>query len=232
MIPYLSKKGSAILKSKKVIISVISIVVVIILGAVAFASVKHNSQSNHKAATSSSSKTTITTVSTSSNSSSMASSSSSKKEKETAKQKEQPKQYTIPIPANPVYKPITHDFYGNWYYGNQAKIEVGDYIFRGDHPTDPVSGPGPLVMERYRTTNAVYIRSLYEINTYWPATLKVNGDENYNVMVTSNADKFNDFKIYTSVPTKKPIKEYVFKQSHPELVDKKFISTKELDSLK
>ncbi len=230
MIPYLSKKGSAILKSKKVIISVISIVVVIILGTVVFASVKHNSQSTHKTATSSSSKTTSTTVSTSSSSSSMASSSSSKKE--TAKKKEQPKQYTIPIPANPVYKPITHDFYGNWYYGNQAKIEVGDYIFRGDHPTDPVSGPGPLVMERYRTTNAVYIRSLYEINTYWPATLKVNGDESYNVMVTSNADKFTNFKIYTSVPTKKPIKEYVFKQSHPELVDKKFISTDELDSLK
>ncbi|GAA6115285.1 hypothetical protein AKFMO35_03140 [Apilactobacillus kunkeei] len=160
----------------------------------------------------------------------MSSSSSSKKE--TAKSKEQPKQYTIPIPASPIYKPITHDFYGNWYYGNQAKIQVGDYIFRGDHPTDPVSGPGPLVMERYRTTNAVYIRSLYEINTYWPATLKVNGDESYNVMVTSNADKFNDFKIYTSVPTKQPIKEYIFKQSHPELVDKKFISTDELDSLK
>ncbi|GAA6117766.1 hypothetical protein NRIC0776_13440 [Apilactobacillus kunkeei] len=160
----------------------------------------------------------------------MSSSSSSKKE--TAKPKEQPKKYTIPIPASPIYKPITHDFYGNWYYGNQAKIQVGDYIFRGDHPTDPVSGPGPLVMERYRTTNAVYIRSLYEINTYWPATLKVNGDESYNVMVTSNADKFTDFKIYTSVPTKQPIKEYVFKQSHPELVDKKFISTDELDSLK
>ncbi len=159
-------------------------------------------------------------------------SSSSSSQKQPAKQKEQPKQYTISIPANPVYKPITHDFYGNWYYGNQVKIQVGDYIFRGDHPTDPVSGPGPLVMERYRTTNAVYIRSLYEINTYWPATLKVNGDESYNVMVTSNADKFNDFKIYTSVPTKKPIKEYVFKQSHPELVDKKFISTDELDSLK
>lgn len=229
MITYLSKKGSAILKSKKVIISVISIVSVLILGTVAFASVKHNDQT-HKTAESSSSKATSSTVSTSSSSSSMSSSSSSKKE--TAKKKEQPKQYTIPIPASPIYKPITHDFYGNWYYGNQAKIQVGDYIFRGDHPTDPVSGPGPLVMERYRTTNAVYIRSLYEINTYWPATLKVNGDESYNAMVTSNADKFTDFKIYTSVPTKQPIKEYVFKQSHPELVDKKFISTDELDSLK
>ncbi|TMT02681.1 hypothetical protein FD687_01270 [Apilactobacillus kunkeei] len=222
------------MKSKKVIISVISIVAVIILGSVAFASVSHNNkQSNHKSAQSSSSKATSTTVSTNSSSSTTSSmSSSSSSQKKPVKQKEQPKQYTIPIPDNPVYKPITHDFYGNWYYGNQAKIQVGDYIFRGDHPTDPVSGPGPLVMERYRTTNAVYIRSLYEINTYWPATLKVNGDESYNVMVTSNADKFNDFKIYTSVPTKKPIKEYVFKQSHPELVDKKFISTDELDSLK
>lgn len=229
MITYLDKRGSAILKNKKVIISVISIVAVIILGTVAFASVKHTDQT-HKTAESSSSKATSSTISTSSSSASMSSSSSSKKE--TAKKKEQPKSYTIPIPANPIYKPITHDFYGNWYYGNQAKIQVGDYIFRGDHPTDPVSGPGPLVMERYRSTNAVYIRSLYEINTYWPATLKVNGDESYNVMVTSNADKFTDFKIYTSVPTKKPIKEYIFKQSHPELVDKKFISTDELDSLK
>lgn len=223
------------MKSKKVIISVLSIIAVVIIASVAIAFSHSNNQTTNKYVESSSSKESTSSVSAKSSSSSMSSSSSSSSSSQQStatKKKIISKPVTAPITDNPVYKPITHDYYGNWYYGKNVKIVVGDYIFRGDHPTDPVSGPGPLVMERYRNTNAVYIKSLYEINTYWPATLKLANGQSYNVMVTSNADKFNDFKIYTSVPTDTAIKEYVFSQSHPELVDKKFISTDELDSLK
>lgn len=219
-------KGRVIVKDKKAIITVISAIIVIILAIMAFGAYHHSSSKTDKTATSSSSIATSTSSSNSS-SSSMSSSSSQKTVKKDTK-----KQTAQDINPNPVYKPITSNYYGNWYYGQEAKIVVQPDLFRGDHPTDPVSGQGPLMMERYGKTDAVYIESLYKINTYWPAVLKVNGDESYNVMVTSNANQFNDFKIYTSVPTKNPIKEYTFKQSHPELVDKHYISTAELDSLK
>lgn len=218
-------KGRVIVKNKKAIITAISAVIVIILAIVAFGAYHHSNSKSDKPATSSTSVSSST--SSSSSSSSMSSSSSQKTVKKDTK-----KQTAQDINPNPVYKPITSNYYGNWYYGQVAKIVVQPDLFRGDHPTDPVSGEGPLVMERYGKTDAVYIESLYKINTYWPAVLKVNGDESYNVMVTSNANQFNDFKIYTSVPTKNPIKEYNFKKSHPELVDKHYISTDELDSLK
>lgn len=215
------------MKNKKTIITVVAAVIVIILAIVAFTAY-HHTDSNSKTAKQNNSATSTSSSSIiSSSSSSMSSSSSQKKAKKDNTQKTKTN-----INPNPVYKPITSNYYGNWYYGQVAKIVVQPDLFRGDHPTDPVSGQGPLVMERYGKTDAVYIESLYKINTYWPAVLKVNGDESYNVMVTSNASQFNDFKIYTSVPTKNPIKEYTFKQSHPELVDKHYISTDELDSLK
>lgn len=216
------------MKNKKTIITVVAAVIVIILAIVAFTAY-HHTDSNSKTVKQNNSATSTSSSSSiiSSSSSSMSSSSSQKKAKKDNTQKTKTN-----INPNPVYKPITSNYYGNWYYGQVAKIVVQPDLFRGDHPTDPVSGKGPLVMERYGKTDAVYIESLYKINTYWPAVLKVNGDESYNVMVTSNASQFNDFKIYTSVPTKNPIKEYTFKQSHPELVDKHYISTDELDSLK
>lgn len=215
------------MKNKKTIITVVAAVIVIILAIVAFTAY-HHTDSNSKTAKQNNSATSTSSSSIiSSSSSSMSSSSSQKKAK-----KDNTQNTKTNVNPNPVYKPITSNYYGNWYYGQVAKIVVQPDLFRGDHPTDPVSGKGPLVMERYGKTDAVYIESLYKINTYWPAVLKVNGDESYNVMVTSNASQFNDFKIYTSVPTKNPIKEYTFKQSHPELVDKHYISTDELDSLK
>lgn len=215
------------MKNKKTIITVVAAVIVIILAIVAFTAYHHTDSNSKTAKQNNSSTSTSSSSIISSSSSSMSSSSSQKKAKKDNTQKTKTN-----INPNPVYKPITSNYYGNWYYGQVAKIVVQPDLFRGDHPTDPVSGQGPLVMERYGKTDAVYIESLYKINTYWPAVLKVNGDESYNVMVTSNASQFNDFKIYTSVPTKNPIKEYTFKQSHPELVDKHYISTDELDSLK
>lgn len=199
-----------------------------------------SSESTSSSASSSSSKSTkpseSTNSSASSSSSKMSSSSSSsmkvKKIHNKRKTNKKINKAKLPLTARGNFKPITPDFYGNWYYGNQPKIVVQDYLFRGDHPTDPVSGPGPLVMQRYGNTNAVYIRSLYAMNTYWPATLKVNDQQSYSVMVTSNAKKFNDFKIYTSVPTAQPIKEFVYANSHPELVDNHNLSMDQLNSLK
>lgn len=240
------------MKYKKTIITIITVLVVIVLGVTAkqlfyssttpqtaktassFSSDDSTSLSSSSSKSTKSSQSTSSSASSSSSKMSSSSSSSMKVKKIHNKRKTNKKinKAKLPLTARGNFKPITPDFYGNWYYGNQPKIVVQDYLFRGDHPTDPVSGPGPLVMQRYGNTNAVYIRSLYAMNTYWPATLKVNDQQSYSVMVTSNAKKFNDFKIYTSVPTAQPIKEFVYANSHPELVDNHNLSMDQLNSLK
>ena len=239
------------MKYKKTIITIITVLVVIVLGVTAkqlfyssttpqtaktassFSSDDSTSLSSSSSKSTKSSQSTSSSASSSSSKMSSSSSSSMKVKKIHNKRKTNKiNKAKLPLTARGNFKPITPDFYGNWYYGNQPKIVVQDYLFRGDHPTDPVSGPGPLVMQRYGNTNAVYIRSLYAMNTYWPATLKVNDQQSYSVMVTSNAKKFNDFKIYTSVPTAQPIKEFVYANSHPELVDNHNLSMDQLNSLK
>lgn len=226
------------MKYKKTIITIITVLVVIVLGITAkqffYSSTIPQSTELSSSSNSSSNKSEKISQSTSTFSSSSSSRSSMKVKKIHKKHKNSKKinKAKLPLTVRGNFKPITKDFYGNWYYGNQPKIVVQDYLFRGDHPTDPVSGPGPLVMQRYGNTNAVYIRSLYAMNTYWPATLKVNDQQSYSVMVTSNAKKFNDFKIYTSVPTDQPIKEFVYANSHPELVDNHNLSMDQLNGLK
>ncbi|TPR26177.1 hypothetical protein DY120_00325 [Apilactobacillus micheneri] len=131
------------------------------------------------------------------------------------------------VNKKPVYKPITKDYLGNWYKGLNAKMIIQNNMFMADHPTDPVAGMPPLNMERYGKTNAIFIRSVYKINTYWPATITYNGQK-YKAIITSNAKQFNHFKFYTAVKTAKPIPDYVSKNSHVDLVGKKAINLDQL----
>ncbi|UQS84921.1 hypothetical protein MOO46_06670 [Apilactobacillus apisilvae] len=133
------------------------------------------------------------------------------------------------VNKHPIYKPITRDYLGNWYKGQNAKMIIQNSMFMADHPSDPVAGMPPLNMERYGKTNAIFIRSVYKINTYWPAKVIYNG-QTYKTMITSNAPKFNHFKFYTSVKTKSPIPDYVSKQSHVDLVGKNEINLDQLNN--